>query len=52
MSDDAIEIINTINSGELPPINCNPQSVGLDSNYRGIDTTTFDLQALTHSQDG
>lgn len=51
MSDNTIETINGINTGELPSIDCNPQSVGLDSNYRSIDTTSFGLQNLTHSQD-
>ena len=51
MSQDAKETINTIKSGNLPPLNdTNNSATGLGTNQRGIDRTNFGLQTITEGK--
>lgn len=49
MSDEAKNIINTVNNGELPviPLATDALTKGLQSSQRGIDKSTFGLQNLS-----
>ena len=48
MSEDAKKTIETIKSGNLPPLNTT-NSKGTQSSQRGIDHSTFGLQNLNES---